>query len=369
MESVKTIDAHTLNAWLASGQPVSLLDIRPLQERLEWRIPQSLHIDVYNQLKAGNATGLQTLHLDKNVPVVTFCAGGKLSLFAAEALTRMGYSVYSLEGGMKAWNYAWNTAELKVDEDLHIIQVRRLAKGCLSYLIASGVEAMVIDANLEPEVYLQLAQEKGWKIRHVADTHIHADYVSRTKELALASGATHYLLEQAEVEYSFSPIKDGDSIELGEQRVVVLHTPGHTDESISFWLEQGFLFTGDTLFTDGIGRPDLKADEQKAQQKARVLFHSLQKILLFDPATLILPAHFATSIGFDQGLITERLDILVPKIPSLVLTLDEFVPTLLAKLPPTPTNYLTIASINRSGDHTHYKLADLEAGANRCAIQ
>ena len=369
MESVKTIDAHTLNAWLSSGQPISLLDIRPMKERMEWRIPHSLHIDAYDQLKAGNDESLQALYLDKKTPVVTFCAGGKLSLFAAEILTQRGYSVFSLEGGMKAWNYAWNTAETQVGENLSIIQVRRLAKGCLSYLIASEGEAMVIDANLDPEVYLQLAQEKGWKILHVADTHVHADYVSRTKELALASGATHYMLEQAQVEYPFTPIKDGEEIELGGSRVVVLHTPGHTDESISFWLEQGVLLTGDTLFTDGIGRPDLKADEQKARQKASALFKSLQKILLLDPATVILPAHLATSLGLHQGLIAERLDNLVNKIPALELTIEEFVQTLLDKLPPTPPNYLAISAINRSGNHADHNLADLEAGANRCAIQ
>ena len=369
MESVKTIDAHTLNAWLSSGQPISLLDIRPMKERMEWRIPQSLHIDAYDQLKAGNAESLKALYLDKNTPVVTFCAGGKLSLFAAEVLTERGYSVFSLEGGMKAWNYAWNTAELQVGENLSIIQVRRLAKGCLSYLVASEGEAMVIDANLDPEVYLQLAQERGWKIRHVADTHIHADYVSRTKELAIASGATHYMLEQAQVEYPFTPIKDGEVIDLGGSQVMVMHTPGHTDESISFWLEQGVLFTGDTLFTDGIGRPDLKADEEKARQKARALFKSLQKILLLEPSTLIMPAHLATSLGLHQGLIAERLGKLANKIPALALTVDEFVQNLLDKLPPTPPNYLTIAAINRNGDHANYNLADLEAGANRCAIQ
>jgi len=139
----------------------------------------------------------KALDLNKNTPVVTsLCRGGKSSIIRClKHLTERGYSVFSLEGGMKAWNYAWNTAELQVGENLSIIQVSRLAKGCLSYPIASEGEAMVIDANLDPEVYLQLAQKKGWKIRHVADTHIHADYVSRTKELALATGATHYMLE------------------------------------------------------------------------------------------------------------------------------------------------------------------------------
>jgi glyoxylase-like metal-dependent hydrolase (beta-lactamase superfamily II) len=187
--------------------------------------------------------------------------------------------------------------------------------------------------------------------------------------LATVSGADILLFERAPVGFNFSPVNDGDTINFGYSQVRILHTPDHTDESISFWLNQQALLTGDTLFTDGIGRPDLKADEQTIKLKINDLFNSLQKILLLDPETLILPAHQAKSLTLNQGLIAASLAELQDKIPVLALPRDAFAKNILAKLPPTPPNYLLISSINRDGNHFEHQLSNLEAGGNHCAIQ
>ena len=107
-----------------------------------------------------------------------------------------GLEAYTLEGGMKAWNMAWNTAEVSVaGTDARVIQVRRTGKGCLSYLVGSGGEAAVIDASLDPEVYIELAKQRGWKIARVLDTHVHADHLSRSRGLAELVGATLHMPE------------------------------------------------------------------------------------------------------------------------------------------------------------------------------
>ncbi|AYQ31922.1 MBL fold metallo-hydrolase [Runella sp. SP2] len=362
------IDSQTLSNWLKAGKNVSILDIRSLSERAEWRIPQSLHADVYDALKAGNEKALDFLSFDKNIPVVSLCAGGKLSLFATEILSRKGYEAYSLSGGMKAWNYAWDTAIVQM-ENVTILQIRRVAKGCLSYLIGSGEQAMVIDASLDPYVYMNLATENGWKIEYATDTHIHADYVSRTKELVQASGAKHLMIGTANVLYDFVPVTNEEIIKIGDTHLQVLHTPGHTYESVSWVLTDKALFTGDTLFTDGIGRPDLKADEEESKSKAIMLFSSLQQLMAFDSRMMVFPAHVSKSIVLGQEAITATLEQLKNDIAALSLEKQDFVNGILANLPPTPPNYLTIAEINRKGNSTEYNLADLEAGANRCAIQ
>lgn len=112
MEGAQQIDTHTLMAWLEAGKPVTLLDIRPIQERLEWYIPGSLYFNAYDQLKENKPNALKGLYLDKTVPVVAFCAGGKTSLIAAELLIQHGFDAYSLAGGMKEWSLAWNTAKI-----------------------------------------------------------------------------------------------------------------------------------------------------------------------------------------------------------------------------------------------------------------
>jgi glyoxylase-like metal-dependent hydrolase (beta-lactamase superfamily II)/rhodanese-related sulfurtransferase len=361
------IDVSRLSKWFTINIPVTVLDVRSKSEREEWSIPGSIHADVYDKLKAGDEHGLDNVILDNRKPVITVCAAGKMSLKAAEILRRKGFDAFSLDGGMKAWNFAWNTAELVLG-DIKIIQVRRSVKGCLSYIIGSKNEAVVIDASLNPQVYLDLANANGWTIKYVTDTHVHADYLSRTRDLAKASIATHVLIDKAAVEYSYSPIESGDRLEFGNAMLEVIHTPGHTLESTSFRLGDDMVFTGDTLFVDGVGRPDLKADEDEAIKRSKLLYLSLRKLLSLHLNTKVLPAHLATAVPFDNKLVTESIGNLVNKLGMLRLSEDEFVKYTTSRIPPTPPNYQTIASLNKQGSYEGYSPADLEAGANRCAI-
>ncbi len=117
-----TIGVQTLRTWLEEGRLVTVLDIRPMQERAEWSIPGSLHIDAYNALKANDPKALAGVELPGDKPVVTVCAAGKTSLIAAQQLQTRGIEALSLEGGMKAWSLAWNSAEVPVpDGTLHIL--------------------------------------------------------------------------------------------------------------------------------------------------------------------------------------------------------------------------------------------------------
>ena len=361
------IDVAGLSTWLTNNRSVTVLDVRPKSEREEWSIPGSIHADVYDKLKAGDRHVFDNIKLDIDKPVVTVCAGGKTSLKAAEILKQKGYDAYSLQGGMKAWNYAWNTAEI-VLHDVKIIQVRRSSKGCLSYIIGSQDEAIVIDASLDPQVYLDFAKSNGWSIKYVTDTHVHADYISRTRELARASMATHLFIDKAEVNYPFTHVQDGERIQIGNATIEILHTPGHTMESTSFRLGDDAIFTGDTLFVDGVGRPDLKADHDEAIKRSKLLYSSLLRLLNLHPNTLVLPAHLATAVPFDDKLITESIGNLANKLNMLRLSEDEFVKYTTSRIPPTPPNYQIIASLNKQGSYDGHKPADLEAGANRCAI-
>ena len=361
------IDVATLSSWLTEKRPVTILDVRPKSEREEWSIPGSIHVDVYDRLKANDPHALDNLKLEEHKPFVTVCAAGKTSLKAAEILKQKGFDVFSLDGGMKAWNFAWNSAEITMN-DVKIIQVRRSSKGCLSYVVGSQDEAIVIDASLDPQVYLDIAKENGWTIKYVIDTHIHADYLSRTRELAKAGLAKHILIDQAKVEYSFAPVKNGERIKFGNATLEVIHTPGHTVESTSFRLGNDAVFTGDTLFVDGVGRPDLKADPDEAMKRSKLLYHSLQLLLNLDPNIRVLPAHLATAVPFDGKLIAETIECLTGKLEMLRLNEGEFVDYTLSRIPPMPPNFLTIAGLNKQGSFEGYDPADLEAGANRCAI-
>src|SRR5215216_2964632 len=206
-----TIEVEGLRDLLDQGQPVTVLDIRRSAERAEWAIPGSVHVDAYDALNADDPNALADVDLPREGPVVAVCGAGKTSVIAAEQLRARGFQALSLAGGMKAWSLAWNTAEVEipgteVDMGAEIVQIRRTGKACLSYLIGSGSEAAVIDAAVDPEVYLGLAEERGWKIIHVLDTHVHADHLSRSGMLADLAGAGLYMPEGAPVAYPFSPL-------------------------------------------------------------------------------------------------------------------------------------------------------------------
>src|SRR6266516_6866329 len=273
-----TIDVETLRRWLEEGRPVTVLDVRPAAERAEWAIPGSLHVDAYDALKAHDQSALVGVAVQGDGTVVTVWADGKTSLIAAEQVAARGVEAMSLEGGMKAWSLAWNTAEVPLpDSSVRVIQVRRTGKGCLSYLIGTGEEAFVIDASLDPHIYLDLARSHGWQITSVFDTHIHADHLSRSRQLAQISGAMLFLPDQQRVSFPFTAMRDGDTLATPHLRLTALRTPGHTPESTCYLLNNAILFTGDTLFPTSIGRPDLHADEQETRVRSSQLYHSLHK--------------------------------------------------------------------------------------------
>jgi glyoxylase-like metal-dependent hydrolase (beta-lactamase superfamily II) len=364
-----TISVDTLQTWLEEGRTVSIVDVRPLAERMEWAIPGSLHIDAYEALKAHDSTALANLSLPADTPVVTVCAAGKMSQIAAEYLSVRGLQVSSLEGGMKAWSLAWNTAEVPLPTNaVRVIQIRRTGKGCLSYLIGSGNEATVIDASLDQEVYLNLAEQEGWQITSVLDTHIHADHLSRSRQLAEHSGAMLILPYQQRVTFPFTAIHDRNTLATETMHLMALRTPGHTPESTCYLLEGQILFTGDTLFPTSVGRPDLDASSQEAERRAESLYHSLHKLLALPAETIVLPGHISTPIPFDGVPIMTTLADIDAQVEILHTTRPEFIRVLLSRLPKTPPNYTRIVRLNEQGLLPEVPITELEAGANRCAV-
>jgi len=366
MEEIKTLNANTLRNWLEIGQPVSILDIRPIAERAEWHIPNSIHFNAYEKLKNNNFEAFCGLHLDRSVPVVTYCAGGKMSLVAAKILQMQGYDTYSLEGGLKAWSLAWNTATINFS-NFDVIQFRRTGKGCLSYMIIANNEAIIVDASLDTTVYEQYLKANNSVLKYVIETHIHADHLSRSKELAEKNNATLFLPPNINLSFEYQPIKNDTVFKLGDISVSAISTAGHTLESMSFNIENKVLLTGDTLFTNGVGRPDLKADSEGMKAKAKLLYQSLQKLLSLNNDIIILPAHTSQPIEFDNLLIHSTLE-KVKSITLLQLGEEDFIETIIGRIPATPANYLSIVEKNLQGDFSDINPIDLEAGANRCAI-
>jgi hydroxyacylglutathione hydrolase len=254
-----------------------------------------------------------------------------------------------------------------------------------SYMIGSQGEAVVVDPQRDVDIYLQAAEEQHLKIRHIFETHLHADFVSGHKELAARTGATIYIGAEAKAGFPHVALHDGDEVKVGAVRIRALETPGHTPEGMCFVVTDlgvsanekssakqspvaaphpHAVLTGDTLFIGDVGRPDL-SPAHTPQQLAGLLYDSLHKKLLVLPdATLVYPAHGAGSLcgramrsEKSSTIGTERLTNYALQIPSR----EEFVAQLTTNLPTRPNYFAEDAEINRSGASALTELTPLPA--------
>lgn len=356
------ITAAELAELIGTEEQPLLLDVREPDEFSSWAIPGALNVPL-------GELPLRIEEIPAGRSVVALCASGNRSRQATQFLARRGRQVANLEGGMAAWGQVFDQAVLDL-AGARVLQIRRRAKGCLSYLVGAGDAAFVIDPALRPELYVAAAAEQGWRITRVFDTHLHADHLSGARALAELTGATLHLHPAEPFGFSYTPLTDGEHFALpggAQLSVNVLHTPGHTEGSTIFRLGDEVLLSGDTLFVDGVGRPDLA---ERAEEFARNLHRSLATRVLPLPDTLlVLPAHYGDSVAVLPGrIVARRLGELRAALPALGLDEPAFVSWAVARLSDRPPNYRSIVSANRNGTALAPAAAEaLEAGPNRCS--
>src|SRR6185295_10744647 len=235
--------------------------------------------------------------------------------------------------------------------------------GCLaqaSYMIGSKGEAAVVDPRRDVEAYLEEAEREGLKIRHVIETHLHADFVSGHRELAARTGAKIYFGAKAQAKFDCVPVKEGDEIVLGDVTLRFLETPGHTPESLSVLVidrekseTPEAVLTGDTLFIGDVGRPDLLGSTMSAAELAGMLYDSLhEKLLTLPDSVAVYPAHGAGSLcGRNISSETSstigqqrRFNYALQPMPR-----EEFIRMMTTDLPEAPAYFSRDVRLNREG--------------------
>lgn len=241
---------------------------------------------------------------------------------------------------------------------MHIEQLYTKCLAHAAYYIEDNGEAAVIDPLRDDEQYLAIARARGAKIKYVIETHFHADFVSGHIDLSEHSGAKIIFGPNATPGYTAHIATDMEELPLGHGSLQILHTPGHTVESICILAKnaQGkaeAVFTGDTLFVGDVGRPDLLSGNHTKEELAEMMYHSLQdKIMTLDDAIIVYPGHGAGS-ACGKNIGKETYSTIGDQKRSNYALLEQdkakFIAVVTANLPTPPSYFFTDAGINKNG--------------------
>lgn len=371
------VDPETLERRIAAGEPVRILDLRDRDAVDAWRIDgptvafTQLPSSKFLQAEVTDSVGDLAVKIDGEGLITVVCAEGKSSAYVADLLREAGITAANLAGGMEGWARVYRVTEIDVDPT--IMQYHRPSSGCLAYAIVSGGEAAVVDPlRAFTDRYVADLAERGVEIVATLDTHLHADHVSGLRALASAADATPYLptgsLDRG-VTYDVEPIADGDRIPVGDHALEAVALPGHTTGMTGFTIDE-VLFTGDSLFVDGVARPDLEvADADQQSALAHRLHETItERLGRFDDGTTVAPGHVSEAAAAGETAHTATLGDLRDRLAVFKTDADTFVDRLLADLPPRPANAGRIVAINTGTEQADAETAfGLELGPNNCA--
>lgn len=334
--------------------------MRDPEEVAAWPFPGSVHIPLEEVLR-GELTGLP-----RDREIIATCAHGNRSATAAAFLVQRGMRTRSLRGGIAAWSQVYDLASIPMGQAAEILQVRRLGKGCISYVVVAGGRAAVIDPSRHVDQYVKAAATRSATIAHVVDTHLHADHLSGARQMAHNTGATLHLNPAEGFAFGgFDAVTDGSVLRVGDVPLTALAAPGHTAGGLVWNIGGRALATGDVLFLESIGRPDLHGE---AQTFARDLYRTLTRIAAMDGDLAVLPGHMPESTLLRFGMPhTEQLGAVAAKLKLGAEGETAFVKRV-RHVPERPPNAEEILEVNRTGRAVATDEADtLEEGPNRCA--
>lgn len=354
---------------IVAGERLTLLDVR---DDASWTIEapsvRTHHIPAAEVL-ADPAIVAAAL----SGPVIAVCHRGVTAERVGGALASAGVDIAVLAGGMRAWIDLLrdHVVDLGIP-GLEVRQIERPGRGCLSYLVAAGGEAMVVDPAPQIDAYVALAEDLDVRITAVIDTHLHADHLSGARALAQRVSARLHLPAAAldrGIAYADEvvPLSDGDTLDIGGVSIIARSLPGHTTDMTGLVLAGRALLGGDSLFVDGIARPDLQqGDPEGAREMARLLHDTLhERVLALGDDIVLLPGH--THPGLHAAAVHATLAEVRAAVPELAIDdPSAFAEEVLADMPPRPANYEAVIAVN-AGLHPYDP--DLEAGGNSCSTR
>lgn len=380
MQPVPTIAPDELALRLDAGEPLQVLDVRSADRVAKGHIGlgQALAFHALPNSRLLALRSLDGLGLDSRRPVAVVCGHGNSSQRAALFLRAHGLEAYSVRGGMAAWEAVYVPRSLAATPTVErVAQLDRVGKGALSYVLVSAGEAVVVDAGRHVDRYEAVLAELGARPVAVIDTHAHADYLSGGRAAAarwrvpyrLHAGDAVSPFDGTPAAFTYAAMADGERIRFGRAALRVSHTPGHTLGSVTLFSDDGLALSGDFVFVQSIGRPDLGG---QAEAWAQDLWVSLEHARReWRGEVLVLPAHYATETERRADrVVGARWDVITATNPALALgTREAFLAWIAAHHATPPTAYRTIKLANLGlVELSEAQAETVESGPNLCAV-
>ncbi|MBT2690739.1 MBL fold metallo-hydrolase [Bacillus sp. ISL-47] len=372
----KVMTAKEVTKKVFNNEEFFILDVRNESDFNDWKIEgknfEYLNVPYFDLLD-GVEPILDKIPADKELLVV--CAKEGSSVMVADMLEEAGREASYLQGGMKAWSEHLEPVKVgDLKDGGEMYQFVRIGKGCLSYMVISNGEAAIVDATRMTDVFTDFAAEKNAEIKHVFDTHLHADHISGGRKIAEKTGASYWLppKDAEEVTFEYNRLEDGNEVMIGSTKITIqaVYSPGHTIGSTSFVVDDQYLLSGDILFIDSIGRPDLAGKAGDWAGDLRETLYKRYKELSSE--LIVMPAHFMIIDELNEdGSVSEKLGTLFAKNHGLNIKDEgEFRKLVSENLPPQPNAYQEIRETNMGKvSPDEEKQREMEIGPNRCAVR
>jgi len=366
---------------LDRGESLQVLDVRAPEKVAAGHVALGSALDfrAMPNSKLLASSSLDELRLDPARPVAVICNRGNSSNQSTAFLRERGYEAFSVTGGMAAWEMVYVARRLAPTPSLaHVVQIDRLGRGALSYVLVSGGDAVVVDPGRHLDRYDALLAELAATPAAVVDTHMHADYLSGARAAAARWQVPYFVhpddaispYDSTPGRFAHQPLSDGDTIAFGRAALHAVHVPGHTLGSVALLADDGLALTGDFLFVRSVGRPDLGG---QAEAWAKLLWQSLERVRReWSGDLLVLPAHYASEEErrADRA-VAARFDVIAATNAAAQIQDQRAFLDWVAEHQMTPPDaYRTIKQANLGLVDVSDSDADvLESGPNQCAVR
>ena len=372
--TLTSYEAKDLFQWLIDKEDIMVLDVRNENdfERFQVESPYPFDMQNVSYYDFMEIEDECVAKVPQGRAIRIVCAKEGSAKYVGEILVKHGFAdVRYLTGGIKTWGNLLVPRVVRKGEDYNLYQFIRPGKASCSYGLSSGDEMMIFDPSRNVDFYIDFAKSKNCKIIKTFETHLQADYISGSREISQRTGAVFIGgidFEGTKAGHTLAVDNEIHRFSQGGPDVKILFTPGHTPGSLTFIVDNSYMLSGDTVFIQSIGRPDLGG---QVDQWAVLLFKTIQNVAKLDNSLLVLPGHYMDWSEADEELIFCLTFRQVKDRNKEVFSMTEekdFIKYIKDNMRTQPSEYALIRLAN--GNMEEYdidKQEELDLGKNECA--